>query len=357
MSCLISVHMNEDLKISLVKYITGQADETESAEVREWIKLNPQNEAHYFELYEAWHNSLYADKDLIDVERAYQQFLTKTSHKQTFRGLSYWSKLAGAALLVCVGLFGIYRYIANTQSPEVYVELNVPKGTTKKMILPDGSSVWLNAGTKITYSKDFGKTNRTVFLIGEAYFDIKKSSTEIPFLVKTDNFTIRDVGTVFNVKAYPEGRLFETTVVEGKVSVEGKLIAGSEQESKVFLDANQVLKIKTTAETSATKPKNGSIEEEPVKVIQILESQIVEHNGWRDDLLIFKGDTFEDIANVLERRYDVNIVFQNDELKHYKYTGTFKHVGNISKVLKVIKENTPIDYKSEGNLITIVKTN
>ncbi len=349
--------MNEDLKISLVKYITGQADETESAEVREWIKLNPENEAHYFELYEAWHTSLYADKDLIDVEGAYQTFLKRTSGKQTFRRLAYWAKFAAAALIICVGVFGVHRYAANTPDAETYVELNVPKGTTKKMILPDGSTVWLNSGTKITYSKGFGRTNRTVFLNGEAYFDIKKSDTDIPFLVKTDNFTIRDVGTIFNVKAYPEEQIFETTVVEGKVSVEGKLIAGSEQESKVFLDANQVLKIKTAAASEVSKPKREAMEEEPVKVTQILESQIVEHNGWKDDLLIFKGHTFEDIARILERRYNVIIKFQDDELKYFRYSGTFKNIANISKVLTVIKENTPIDYNTDGDLITIVKTN
>jgi transmembrane sensor len=348
--------MNEDLNISLVKYITGQADETESAEVREWIKLNPENETHYFELYEAWHNSLYADKDLIDVDGAYDKFLKKTSGKQTFRRLAYWSKFSAAALIVCVGLFGVYRYVANNQKAEVYVELNVPKGTTRKMILPDGSTVWLNSGTKITYSKEFGRTNRTIFLIGEAYFDIKKSDTDVPFLVKTDNFTIRDVGTIFNVKAYPEEQVFETTVVEGKVSVEGNLTAGSEQESKVFLDANQVLKIKTVSESNASVTRKEKIEEEPVRVIQLVESQVVEYNGWKDDFLIFKGHTFEDIARILERRYDVSIAFQDEELKHFRYTGTFKNIAHISKVLTVIKENTPIDYNTEGKLITIVKT-
>ena len=70
--------MNEDIKISLVKYITGQADETESAEMREWIRSNPENERYYFELYEAWHNSLYADRDLIDADLAYALFMEKT---------------------------------------------------------------------------------------------------------------------------------------------------------------------------------------------------------------------------------------------------------------------------------------
>lgn len=345
--------MNEDIKNSLIKYITGQADETESAEVREWIKSKPENEENYFQFYEAWHNSLYANKEIFDVDGAYETFLNRIANKKPFyKRISFWTRLSSAAIFILVCSIGYYQYNKSRRS-ETLVALEVPKGVTKKIILPDGSTVWVNAGSQITYSKDFGKQNRTIFLIGEAYFDIAKNKSEIPFLVEAGNYTIRDVGTVFNVKAYPDEQMFETTVVEGKVSVEGQLTEGSDQVGKVFLDVNQVLKINRISHTS----KKKNIDQEPLKVVQIENSQINEYNGWKDDLLIFDGDTFEEIAKILERRYNVSIEFADNELKKIQYTGTFKKLENISKVFNVIKETTPLDYNLTNGLIIIKKAN
>ncbi|WP_207422509.1 FecR family protein [Desertivirga brevis] len=344
--------MNEDIKTTIVKYITGQADETESAEVREWIKSSPENEELYFQLYEAWHQSLEANHS-IDVEAAYSSFADKTiNRKPIIRRLSFVLRAAAAVIVVPLCALGLYRIINN--SPEEILEVvRVPKGMPRKLNLPDGTLVWLNAGSELKYPKEFGKESRTVYLTGEAYFDIAKSDANIPFLVKTDKFTIRDVGTVFNVKAYPDEKIFETAVVEGKVSVEGPLTDDSYQNSKVYLDAHQLLKI---TKVSPSGPKNAASEDvktEPVKVEQIEPSAIEEFNGWRNDLLIFQEDSFEELSKVLERRYNVTIQFESELLKNYKYTGTFKNLENISKVLQVIKETTPIKYTVNNQLIVI----
>ena len=262
-------------------------------------------------------------------------------------------RIAAAAVIIMIcGL--VFYNIQSNKRAENLVELKVPHGGAKRIALPDGSTVWVNAGSEITYPEDFGKTSRTVYLVGEAYFDIAETDTEVPFIVKAENFTIRDVGTIFNVKAYPEEDVFETTVVEGKVSVEGKLTSGSDEESKVFLDANQVLKINMAEVTSNSGKATAGME--PIKVVQIPDSEIERYNGWKDDFLVFEGETFEEITRILERRYDVKIVFENEKLKNFRYTGTFKNIENISNVLHVIQENTPLSYEAEGRLITI-KTN
>ncbi|WP_256013000.1 FecR family protein [Desertivirga xinjiangensis] len=347
--------MNETVKNLLVKYITGQADETESAEVKEWIRSKPEHEKYYIELYEAWHNSFYANQDLIDVDQAYLSFLKKTTipfYKKT----TFWSKMAVAACLMLACIAGLYRYQKN-RAFDSMVTLSVPKGAKRKLTLPDGSLVWVNAGSQITYSKNFGEKNRTIYLKGEAYFDIAPAKTNIPFLVKTDRFTIRDVGTVFNVKAYPDENVFETAVVEGKVSVEGKINQRSGSESKVFLDANQVLSINThRVNAQHSSPElNKHLHAEPVKVLQIDPQEVNEYNGWKEDVLVFDGDTFEDIMRVLERRYDVKILIADESLKNLKYVGTFKNIRSISAVLKVIEETTPITCHTEGSQITIDK--
>ncbi|WP_207535231.1 FecR family protein [Desertivirga arenae] len=345
--------MNEDIKTTLVKYITGQADETESAEVREWIKSSSENQELYFQLYEAWHQSLEAQGS-IDVDAAYASFAEKNIARRTLIKRLYKAlRVAAAIILLPLSIGAFYKVFSNP--PEVsFKVVKVPKGTPRKLKLPDGTLVWLNAGTELKYSEDFGKDNRTVYLVGEAYFDIAKSDANLPFLVKTDKFTIRDVGTVFNVKAYPDEEIFETAVVEGKVSVEGPITENSSQNSKVFLDAHQLLKITKVATNSGThEVASVNDEVEPVKVEQIEPGAMNEFNGWRSDLLIFQEDSFEDIARILERRYNVTIQFESEGLKNYKYTGAFKNLDNISKVLQVIKETTPIKYTVQNQQITI----
>jgi len=352
--------MNEDIKISIVKYITGQASEAESFEVKEWIKSSPENEAYYIQLYETWHNSLYINKDSVDVDKAFNTFYRKNIEPDVpaYRRLTlgrHWLGIAASLVLLCMA--GIYYYKKNNTA-EQWLTVKVAKGTTRKLTLPDGSSVWINSGSNIRYSRAFGVNNRTVFLSGEAYFDIAPSGKNIPFLVKAGQFTIRDVGTVFNVKAYPDEKIFETAVVEGKVSVEGVLTENADYQSKVFLDAKQVLKINRQASVSMAKPKNVKTESlEPVKVVQIEESQFNEYNGWKDNLLVFENDSFEEIAKVLERRYNVKIFINDENLKGYHYTGTFRNLSNINTVFKVIKETTPINYVVNGNAITVENMN
>ncbi len=352
--------MNEDIKISIVKYITGQASEAECFEVKEWIKSSRENEAYYIQLYETWHNSLYINKYSLNVDKAFDAFYSKNIQPEepAYRRLSsgrHWFGIAASLVLLCIA--GIYYYKMNN-TPEQWLTVKVAKGATKKVILPDGSSVWINSGSNIRYSRAFGINNRTVFLTGEAYFDIAPISKNIPFLVKAGKFTIRDVGTVFNVKAYPDEKIFETAVVEGKVSVEGVLTESADYQSKVFLDAKQVLKINRQAEVREVKSKSVKTESlEPVKVVQIQESQLSEYSGWKDNLLVFENDSFEEIAKVLERRYNVRIFINDENLKGYHYTGTFRNLSNINTVFKVIKKTTPINYAINGNAITVENIN
>lgn len=347
--------MDEDFKLLVVKYITGQASKLEAEKIDCWIKESPENETYYIRLYELWQNSLLAGKDSIDTDKAYKKFRARTSRPVFFLPARYLKTAVVAALFCVVGI-GLYQLNTRFLS-ETLMEVNVQKGKIKKLNLADGTSVWINAGSVLKYSKNFGKKDRTVYLEGEAYFDIAESATGIPFLVKAAEFTIRDVGTIFNVKSYPDEEIFETTVVEGKVSVEGKLEPDAKQNNMVFLNANQVLKINAGKAKETTNSQKVSNQSDPVQVMQINASQQNEYHGWKDDLLVFERDSFEEIARVLERKYDVSIVFSDEEFKSYSYTGTFKNIKSISKVFQVIKENTPIDYTVNGNLITIIKAN
>ncbi len=357
--------MNNDIKILAGKYITGQASEEEKRLVKQWIRESPENEAYYVQLYETWQDSMHARPDLIDTDLAYRKFISKVEPgRLVYRSLNNkWVKIAAAALVVFICTLGVYYYNSrNDDSQAKWLIVKVANGKTRKIILPDGSIVWINAGSSLKYKKDFNLISRDVYLSGEAYFDIAPSKKNIPFLVQTDHFVIHDIGTVFNIKAYPDGSLFEAAVFEGKVSVEGRFGGDPEEKSKVFLSEKQVIRINTDKLAGKSGKRAGSQDvksniNELVKVVEVTPSQIDEYKGWKDNFLVFDGDTFQQIARDLERRYDVKIAFKSSELQDYKYSGSFRDIKDINTVLEIIKKTTPIDYTIKGTEITIGKAN
>ena len=332
------------MKILTAKYIAGQADEKEIALVREWISASKENEEFYIQLYETWHDMLNAEPGIIDTEKAYQLFLRKaTGKKSIYRQLVKWSKVAAVIAVIATISFFYFRQ-SGKANEVVFNKVSVAEGTTKKMELADGSTIWINAGSHLTYNEDFGKTSRTVTLDGEAYFDIAKSPDNVPFIIKTKNFTVRDIGTKFNLKAYTNEPL-QATVIEGKISVEGKLSRHDEEESKVIIEQKQVLKINTqTDERSSDR----------IRVIAIDSSKFVQYEGWKDNSLVFEDITFKEMARIIERRYDVDVNIEGKYLEEYKYTGGLRNINDIKKVMEVIKATTPvIVYKIEGRTVTI----
>jgi transmembrane sensor len=347
---------NDDIKFLLVKYITNQASETEVKEVKHWIGLHPENELYFIELYEAWQNMLYVQPGVIDTEKAYQLFLAKTMTPAK-KPVSIW-RLTGVAATICVFLLSSLWLVYHTgihQKKNLVVAQN---GSVKKITLNDGTIIWLNAGSIIKYDADFGKTNRTVYLEGEAFFDIGHHGNHIPFLVNTKKYTIRDIGTRFNLKAYPSDPFFETTVVKGEVAVESNADNNTHDANRIYVKPHQVLKIFYRPEKDGVKeivqPSNTYNE---VQVSQVDSSKIDVYDGWKDDVLVFDGNTLDEIARVLERRYNVTIDINSVELQNIRYSGCFKNVPDIDKVLHIIKQNTPISYTVEGQKITITKTN
>lgn len=335
------------MEILVAKYITGQADEQETVLVKEWISKSKENEDYYIQLYETWHDMLNAEPGLIDADHAYQLFLERTTAKKSlYRRMSSWKKVAAAAAVIAAITISFF-YFRNTGSKEqVWTEVKVAEGSTRKLTLDDGSVIWVNAGSQLSYNTDFGESARTVHLEGEAYFDIAKSKNNIPFIIKTKDFTIRDIGTKFNLKAYADEPL-EATVIEGKISVEGKLSKHNEENSKVLLEQKQVLKINSQPENNA----------EHVKVVTVDSSQLELYKGWTDNFLGFDEVSLKELAKIMERKYNVQIVIENKELENYKYTGSFRNVENITKIMEIIKATTPVTYRIEGRTVIISAAN
>lgn len=349
---------NDEIKLLLVKYITREADEKEIEQVREWVSAHPENEQYFAQLYETWQNMLYLNPEMIDAEKAFDKFSDATLPRQPkYRRLAVWSKVAAA-----VALFGVLtvlllnHYSQNIQSAR---QVSVKNGGIKKIILSDGTLVWLNAGSKLNYNTDFNKTNRTVYLEGEAYFEIAPGKKTIPFLVNTKNYTVRDIGTKFNLKAYPNDSFFETTVIKGEVAVEGNVDNNAREMNRIYVKPRQLLRIYyPKAEKYAVKEDDKDAKNlNEIQMQQIDSAKMNRYDGWKDDLLVFDGNTLDEISKVLERRYNVKIVMADADLQNIRYSGSFKSVASIDKVLELIKGNTAINYTINGSTINITKNN
>jgi len=347
---------NEAIKLLLVKYITREADEQETDRVREWVKAHPENEQYFAQLYETWQNMLYLKPGIVDEEKGYQKFLSAIPQETKYRQLYKWSKVAAIVTLFSVlSVLLIKHYSKNVQSIRL---VSVNNGGIKKIILTDGTLVWLNAGSKLNYNTDFGKTNRTVYLEGEAFFEIAPGKKTTPFIVNTKNYTIRDIGTKFNLKSYPNDSFFETTVIKGEVSVEGNINNNTREMSRIYVKPRQVLRIyyQQQKEKYTYKLDDQTTKDlNEIQVLQVDSAKMDKYDGWKEDLLVFDGNTLDEISRVLERRYHVKIIMNDAGLQKLRYSGSFKNITTIDRVLSLIKGNTDIDYTITGNTVTITK--
>jgi ferric-dicitrate binding protein FerR (iron transport regulator) len=262
---------------------------------------------------------------------------------------SFWIRIA-AVLIIAIGILAVWNWkINNNTSHEdlKYCEIIVPIGEKSQVILADCTKVWINSGSSFKYPPNFGEKSRDVYLSGEAFFEVSKQNGKT-FVVTTRDVRVNVLGTAFDVKCYPDETKTQTTVVRGLVKIEN--ISGSEQ--PIYLKPNQMVTIKINNKQKVEKLK-------PLNNIQIAEIQKVNPDNitcWKDHLLIFYNESFEEMAVKMERWYNLKIVINDETLKKERYTGKFIKNETIFQVLEAIKLTTPIKYKIANNEITITRT-
>jgi ferric-dicitrate binding protein FerR (iron transport regulator) len=347
--------MTEAIKIALVNYITDNIEPAEKQQIEAWIEEDDLHKALYLELQETWNAALFIENnDQIHAEQEYRKLLyrLKIPEKKSLKMKPML--LYAAAVLFAVFITGIIGYLYNKPAREdrpLYAQsIYVPVGNKKKLILKDSTVVWLNSGSVLQVSNGFGVSNRTVYLEGEGYFEVK-TNKKLVFTVKTKEYTIRDIGTIFNIKTYSTDAKFEAAVMEGEISIEGKFTR-EQKTSKIFLKRNGVLKIdKPILNQEKTVATSFVIDSSVVKVLKA--ENIDNYAGWKDNLLVFDDDNFTDIAHKLERKYNVTILIKDEQLANYRYSGSFNNIPDIQNILDILKETTPVSYSMKGDTITI----
>jgi ferric-dicitrate binding protein FerR (iron transport regulator) len=227
-------------------------------------------------------------------------------------------------------------------------EVSTKAGSRSRLVLPDGSIVWLNAGSKLSYPEGFGADKREVTLSGEAYFDVRKHS--IPFIIHTRQITIRVLGTEFNVKSYPNEATTETSLVHGRVEV-----FMEDRPGEVFtLKPNEKLVI---ANESDTARKSTSSKGSPTIVlgkIKLLEDSSIVETSWVQNRLVFRDESFANIVRSMERWYNVSISIADPKLAEERLGGTFEKE-TVVQALKALQITTSFQFTMDEKGITITQ--
>ena len=221
---------------------------------------------------------------------------------------------------------------------EIFNTLLTPQGGEYNLVLADGSKVWLNAASEIRYPVSFDDTIRKIYLKGEAYFEVAHNKNK-PFILVTNNVEITVLGTSFDVMAYHNEGNIKTTLVNGSVKI-GTVDGGKDKHKEVHLQPGQQAILDKTSNNLEVKNVDTEI-----------------YTAWKQGKLVFNNETLDEIMRKLQRWYAFEMQYDDDDLKHYHFSGTLNRYDDISKILKMIEMTTHIKFEAKDNRITAKKGN
>ncbi|MEL7001994.1 MAG: FecR domain-containing protein [Bacteroidota bacterium] len=278
-----------------------------------------------------------------DYLRIYEDVL-KESHSHFYRvhdskSISLFIKIAAAILLVAISTF-LLQYKANDndkQLPSTHNSSTLSKSTLAgqklSFKLPDGSSVKLNALSKLTFSQSIGSSKREVFLEGEAFFEVVKDP-ERPFIVNTTELSTTALGTSFNVKAYKVDNDHEISLLTGSVMVE-KIQGAAADEPNILLPGDQI----TYSKEHDLMHRSKFNEDKDI--------------AWRDGTIVFEETSFKNVIKTLERWYGVQFEVINESNKTKEnFSGVFANE-NLERVLEILSFSGGFTFEIQKDLVTI----
>ncbi|MEQ2978353.1 FecR domain-containing protein [Butyricimonas faecihominis] len=213
----------------------------------------------------------------------------------------------------------------------IYNKLLVGRGHEYMLILNDGTRVWMNSKSELSYPVAFGENVRRVRLSGEAYFEVTKDSVR-PFIVEVDRgFEVKVLGTHFNIKAYDTDDSYETTLVEGKVQV------SQGHKTKITLEPSEQMVI----------GKDGRHE------VRVVNTSY--YTAWHEGWFYFNDESLEQVLIMIGRWYDVDFVFAKENLKEIAVTGKLKRFENLSVILKMLERTTGTELILENRIVKVDK--
>lgn len=330
--------MDEEL---IMKYLAHECTPDELKEIERQISRNESDAEQLFESERIWNlgNEIrYSDEKVI--EEAYQRLIATnvTVPSVSSRGrrrstvkIRLWWQLGVVAVLVILLVMNFMRPHVRSESPNiVWNSIHVPHGQRADVTLSDGTKVSLNSATTLRYPGTFTEETRGVELEGEGYFEVTHDKAH-PFMVHTEKINVKVLGTIFNLKAYPSEQT-EVTLARGKVEVES-----SDRQNKITMRPNERI---------VYSEAKGMV------LQQNLNTDLL--TSWTRGEAAYINKPLCDICADLERRYNVHIKIENDDLAKVVFTCHLKENTTIEQVMKLLKGTHKLNYRINEKEIHIV---
>lgn len=297
--------MNKKL---LHKYFAGEATSEEEEEIMDWVVISPDNYNKYLEERKYW-NAILVNYDSLSKRKSIKQK----------KNLHIWA-ISTIAVSIALIFFILYPSNSSDKQENKWHSVYIPPGQRAQITLEDGSKVWLNSQTTLVYPASFAEDKRVVKLNGEGFFEVKKSK-DIPFIVETNKYNIRVLGTKFNVFSYENYNLFETSLLSGSVEI----LPVNKQDSSFSLRPDEKV-----------SDYDG--------ILRLSKISNFDHFRWKEGLICLDDERFEDLIKKFSLYFDIKIIVKNRKLLDYRCTGKFRQNDGVDYALKVLQKDMKFDY-------------
>ncbi len=363
---------DEDRILTLVtRKLMGEATSSELDELSSLIAENPSYEILIQSLTHIWDSSPVIDEEFLEatfvahIDRMKSNGCEFESYETAIEARRPWYSPkrmlvpAFSVFAIITAVYFLFGGRASENKPvmaegkEIKNEISTRNGNRTRIQLLDGSTVWLNAGSKLDYGKDFGGAKREVYLTGEAFFDVTKNP-EKPFIIHTNAIDVKVIGTQFNVRCYPTDKMVETSLIKGSVEVLVK-----NRGEKWVLKPNEKLLVENVTSLPLKRSKD---EAEPVRARQVLvaikpltyqnNDSVSVEAAWVRNKLSFQDESFAEVAQKMERWYDVEFEFRTEGLKNLSVYGSFTSE-TLQQALEALEFSFGFKYSMQGKKVII----
>lgn len=351
----------------IARTLNGEASSREREELEEILRQDAPLQQQFEILSRVWkEREGISEPERASAERTISRIISKANYEmggekgtpgRTGRTWRNSWLVAASILFIAVATWTISKKNPVVSEKEEHKgSIVAQNGSRIRSLLPDGTTVWLNAGSKLHYD-DFSGNTREVTLEGEAYFDVVRQPDH-PFIVHTSGIDIKVLGTSFNVKSYPEDKNVETTLFHGSVKVFRQ--NENEKDAVQLLPNEKLILSKDAAIARAPlsqevrQPTQSNLAEGVV--ITHLDSTKKENErfetAWIFSRLEFRGDNFEELSKKLERWYNVKVIFADEASKQLSFNGSFEKE-TVEQAFHALSAAVPFEYNIKGNEIYI----
>jgi ferric-dicitrate binding protein FerR (iron transport regulator) len=332
-------HNNERIDDLIVNYLSHQLSANEREELHTWLSQSDENRRYFIEMQDLWNTLATQDKDAFNSEAAYRRFKARISFQYQSEGKKrhkhFPSPFYWAAAVIAAFIFGGLSFLVvnneiiqhNTKQYAIYV----PYGAKTRVVLPDNSVVWLNAGSTLRYGQNFGQKSRQVALVGEGYFEIAHNPA-MPFTVNANQASVKVLGTKFDVKAYPEDKRLDVTLLRGSIQL------------TTIYQPNKILKL---------NPNQLAVIDKTHQNVTVEQVDACEAAAWTKGKIVFDEELFGQIVRRLERDYNVTIDVKDPRLNNLRFYGDFRNAQSIQEILNIMTSNNEFHYTMNENHISV----